>query len=56
MLGDVQGDDLLHATSETSAMAYNGSLSQIWAYDEDSRPCLKMGLLRLSLRCRQHFA
>ena len=34
-----------------SSTAYNGSSSGLWEWDEDPRPCLKMGPLRLSLRC-----
>lgn len=45
MLGDLCGPASLCAT------AYNGSSSGLWAWDEDPRPCLKMGPLRLSLRC-----
>lgn len=39
------------ATSETLATAYNGSSSGLWAWGEGARPHLKMGPLRLSLRC-----
>lgn len=45
ILGDLCGPAPLCATSETLVTAYN-SLSEIWAWDEGPRPCLKMEPLR----------
>ena len=50
-LDDLCGPGPPCATSETLATAYNGSSSGLWAWDEDPRPHLKLGPLRLSLRC-----